>query len=1005
MSASSDPGKECLEDPKTPEDIEAMEAEFHTQNPLWKDLMRNMKCHIDHFILMILDKTGYKTYHTLKKITKDTITTMEEFVRGDGILSRVKKEDLHLYLGPVLEREKFCFMPGEKDLILSIAAFVTKNHKEPDVPALGKAVNLFPIFKKRNGNLSASGDTVSEEPASKKKKSADCTVVTFDVPKEVKKIRKLLNDKLLKKKLPDAIVKSVSSMQIEVKTIVLKGSDNQQTSTLSGKILCPCCKKFLAVPYTLPGYWNTSNVHRHLSGHIDNGEFSNSTLRCFVRSNDLEEDIDDDLLESGQEPDINKDKDNDLPLKVSISEDGTRVQERFSYDPFTNSIIGPVLPLADSGVPLTNSYPATSAAMIANHLKNGKVASTGYAIMAQPLKDGSPPFCLNLFGTDNKFYSDQVYKRWAFIFEQLKKIGIEAVCFSSDGDQKLLSAMHSLLFNKQFGVYKQEWAEWFYASARQDYVVMQDAVHTVNKFRTRLSPPHVLFIGKYVASQTHIRSLITNVARGEHGLTNHDLDKEDKMNFDASKKICSERVTDLLKDKVAGSKGTVLYLTSMRYLMEGCLNTSLSPSEKNYKVWYCCFFLRLWKRWLLYHPTYKTENFVTSNLFVCVEIIAHALIKLVVKFRDNDLPIYFLTHLYSSQPCETFFRLARSMTTTESTVINFSIKEFLARVRRIDMLQYCTCKLGDKLEFPKEKRKKLLGILTKEKLEASYLPTDCDIQTIVKAAKTEVLTNLNECGIQLSESSSLIKIQSYLVSITNFEDGNENRADEAVSYQADITEDDIPLDIMASFPSPSPHSLEPLRDAVNNTLPPHSIFVMVPNSNGGFSRMKKSTLCWLLVNSGIKLSTKRLDRVREMVSFSMSNMLLHSSLSLQEPSKKKEVSAGEWCIFKNPVKRTPYYFIVQVLGFTYLTAGPGQSRSYTLRTAPIKPPTSTECRGIGCLCDRFRAKEDARLLEFNAKVQSYINISQYVVTIPHPTIRDSNLCTTMAVVQFLKNLV
>lgn len=26
MSASSDPGKECLEDPKTPEDIEAMEV-------------------------------------------------------------------------------------------------------------------------------------------------------------------------------------------------------------------------------------------------------------------------------------------------------------------------------------------------------------------------------------------------------------------------------------------------------------------------------------------------------------------------------------------------------------------------------------------------------------------------------------------------------------------------------------------------------------------------------------------------------------------------------------------------------------------------------------------------------------------------------------------------------------------------------------------------------------------------------------------------------------------
>ncbi|KAK3921605.1 Vacuolar proton translocating ATPase 100 kDa subunit [Frankliniella fusca] len=38
-------------------------------------------------------------------------------------------------------------------------------------------------------------------------------------------------------------------------------------------------------------------------------------------------------------------------------------------------------------------------------------------------------------------------------------------------------------------------------------------------------------------------SLIQNIDKGIHGLTQHDLDKEDKMNFDASKKTCSARVT------------------------------------------------------------------------------------------------------------------------------------------------------------------------------------------------------------------------------------------------------------------------------------------------------------------------------------------------------------------------------------------------------------------------------------------------------------------------------
>jgi len=92
---------------------------------------------------------------------------------------------------------------------------------------------------------------------------------------------------------------------------------------------------------------------------------------------------------------------------------------------------------------------------------------------------------------------------------------------------------------------------------------------------------HVLFIRKYVASATHVRSLIDNFDRALHRLSKQDLDKVDKMNFDSSRKICAERVTDLLQ-QVAGSKGTVIYLECMRYLMEGCLNTSLSISEKKY---------------------------------------------------------------------------------------------------------------------------------------------------------------------------------------------------------------------------------------------------------------------------------------------------------------------------------------------------------------------------------------------------------------------------------------
>ncbi|KAE8738373.1 hypothetical protein FOCC_FOCC016152, partial [Frankliniella occidentalis] len=169
---------------------------------------------------------------------------------------------------------------------------------------------------------------------------------------------------------------------------------------------------------------------------------------------------------------------NNFPLKVTISEDGTRVQEKFLYDRATNNIIGPVLPLFENGIPITGSFPATSAAAICTHLKHGKVASTGYAIMAQPLRQGSPAFCLALFGTDNRFCAEQVYKRWTFVKQELAKLDITVESFSSDGDPKLLCAVQSLLFNPLGTTFKAEWKNWYFANSVPEFTVVQDAIHT-----------------------------------------------------------------------------------------------------------------------------------------------------------------------------------------------------------------------------------------------------------------------------------------------------------------------------------------------------------------------------------------------------------------------------------------------------------------------------------------------------------------------------------------------
>lgn len=46
---------------------------------------------------------------------------------------------------------------------------------------------------------------------------------------------------------------------------------------------------------------------------------------------------------------------------------------------------------------------------------------TVYVVMAQPLKEGIPPFILQIFGTNNRFTAENVTNRHKFTILDLKK--------------------------------------------------------------------------------------------------------------------------------------------------------------------------------------------------------------------------------------------------------------------------------------------------------------------------------------------------------------------------------------------------------------------------------------------------------------------------------------------------------------------------------------------------------------------------------------------------------
>ncbi len=71
--------------------------------------------------------------------------------------------------------------------------------------------------------------------------------------------------------------------------------------------------------------------------------------------------------------------DRDLPLRVGLSEDGTRVQATVGYDRHTNQLVGFALPLDENGMPMPFTFLAKNAKEIKEHMRNtGNVISSKF---------------------------------------------------------------------------------------------------------------------------------------------------------------------------------------------------------------------------------------------------------------------------------------------------------------------------------------------------------------------------------------------------------------------------------------------------------------------------------------------------------------------------------------------------------------------------------------------------------------------------------------------------
>lgn len=332
--------------------------------------------------------------------------------------------------------------------------------------------------------------------------------------------------------------------------------------------------------------------------------------------------------------------------------------------------------------------------------------------------------------------------------------------------------------------------------------------------------------------------------------------------------MCDEKVLNLLSE-IESTNATLLYMKIMHFLIDSLIETKDSLSDRIYKIWYCIFFLRIWRRWIKDHEIYALqENSITLNAYTCIELNGHMLVKLTKLFQNEEFlrRSNFCPWLLNSQPCESLFRYARSLTTTQATVVNFSMKQFISRIDRIQYINTIIHDLKDSFIFPREIKK-----LKKNSnfISPSESPSDLNIDELIQKSRENAFTDATNLGMFVDiNSTDVLDINldiSKLVSDDTIDNVNNQetayeRSDTTIQNteeQALITsflENDAilrnTLDKDADLKDYSGKNIE-----ISETSPYLKIYF-----NNVWKIIKKSSFCWLLEEGSGRVSNDRLKR-------------------------------------------------------------------------------------------------------------------------------------------------
>ncbi len=714
------------------------------------------------------------------------------------------------------------------------------------------------------------------------------------------------------------------------------------------------------------------------------------------------------------------------PMGVHIQLDDTRILKRIEYDPVLDRFVGFCLPIKD-GLPDGNAFVFQTFQEIETAYAKESSSSYAHCIVAKPVTLEAPAFVLFVLGTDSKYTHSDIGKRWQHISKELQKRNVKVFSNGADGAGPFMKAMisqTSLFHIAEESNVPKDWSFFMMPTLRSDCLCAQDTVHLLAKLRTRLiMPSNILSIGAAVACRGHLIEVLKQFPKSRHGLSQRSIDSKDKQNYTSISFLLKPCVEQCLKDlnSKMETSGTVIYLQLMRAIRDCFFDKPLSPLKRLYLIWKVIYFVRIWKTWLTQNGLGEADHFITNNAYLCIELNGHMLTNLVFNVIMKIFPVEcFRVWITGSQACEQLFRLLRSMTSTFSTIVNFSLKGILERIHKLQFIS--ASEADESIVFPRLQRRILQ---TREESDQTFLiPTIEAITEEIRRAKLDAVELSLACGMKLVsyDDEDLIKDTEKAVNeaVINDQEPCEDsllmpemeqrtndvmmNEDEAIAIREDLSQLKLKKNDGAGIPT---YSFVESRDAQSATSykleakTHQAVLVKSPFVEYDGAFIRKTTALYLL-QENFQVSNDRLLRVR---SQQPTHVFATTYLSTTD-TQRNVVKSGDMCLFKR-VDDPSKSLLGRIVQFSYLK-GNKRARQYSSDYVDM---TKASYKTVGAFSNWFQGTKlenvgrekniDFKPLDL-VFTPGYVSMENYICTVDDSLLILSNTHAFSIPVQALK---